>query len=696
MRLDRKSILKCILFLIAVQALAVLAAVPSFAQTSTPAVVSSSGYINGTALTTHATAAFNSSGATTLVAFVSTNSPWNGLPVSINNLSDNVGNTWTELTGPTLWVGQSFPLLSAIYYVNAPVSSATHMLTVSLSNPAPLVVHVFAVSGSDVSGPPINSAITDPGAGVTSAVVTTAPISVPSDTLLLSWVKNETGASATALDGYNLDPQSTSFLWAESQTALSAGSYTGDFQYSAAIGWQTAIVGLKPQTGPVAFSQVVNTRADTPVSITLKATSPQGLPLIYTVLTTPTNGVLSGVAPNLTYTPNSGYLGGDTFTFKANDGTTDSNVATVRVTVQGPAVVSSSGYMNSTALTAHTTAAFNSSGATTLVAFVSSHSLWNGLPVSINNLNDNVGNTWTELTGPTLWVGQSFPLLSAIYYVNAPVSSATHMLTVSLSNPAPLVVHVFAVSGSDVWGPPINSAITDPGAGVTSAVVTTAPISVPSDTLLLSWVKNETGASATALDGYNLDPQSTSFLWAESQTALSAGSYTGDFQYSAAIGWQTAVVGLKPPGTTPPPVLTSTPANPANETSASFSFSDTELGVSFLCQLDQSAFSTCLSPTTYSGLTQGSHMFSVKAQGASGNQSAATSYSWTINIPSPTVSSVSPNSGSTAGGTAVTITGTNFAAGATVTFGGTAATNVVVVSGTQITATTPAGSARMR
>ena len=59
----------------------------------------------------------------------------------------------------------------------------------------------------------------------------------------------------------------------------------------------------------------------------------------------------------------------------------------------------------------------------------------------------------------------------------------------------------------------------------------------------------------------------------------------------------------------------------------------------------------------------------------------------------PTVTSVSPVSGSTAGGTAVTITGTNFAAGATVTFGGTAATNVVVVSGTQITATTPAGRA---
>ncbi len=59
----------------------------------------------------------------------------------------------------------------------------------------------------------------------------------------------------------------------------------------------------------------------------------------------------------------------------------------------------------------------------------------------------------------------------------------------------------------------------------------------------------------------------------------------------------------------------------------------------------------------------------------------------------PTVTSVSPNSGTTAGGTAVTITGTNFAAGATVMFGSTAASNAAVVSGTQITATTPAGGA---
>jgi len=58
--------------------------------------------------------------------------------------------------------------------------------------------------------------------------------------------------------------------------------------------------------------------------------------------------------------------------------------------------------------------------------------------------------------------------------------------------------------------------------------------------------------------------------------------------------------------------------------------------------------------------------------------------------PAPTISNVSPNSGPPAGGTPVTISGTNFGAGATVAFGGVAATNVNVVGATSITATTPA------
>ncbi len=59
----------------------------------------------------------------------------------------------------------------------------------------------------------------------------------------------------------------------------------------------------------------------------------------------------------------------------------------------------------------------------------------------------------------------------------------------------------------------------------------------------------------------------------------------------------------------------------------------------------------------------------------------------------PTVAAVSPSSGTTAGGTTVTVTGSGFAAGAGVSFGGTAATGVVVSSATSITATTPAHAA---
>jgi hypothetical protein len=62
----------------------------------------------------------------------------------------------------------------------------------------------------------------------------------------------------------------------------------------------------------------------------------------------------------------------------------------------------------------------------------------------------------------------------------------------------------------------------------------------------------------------------------------------------------------------------------------------------------------------------------------------------TAAVVGPTVSAISPNSGTTSGGTAVTITGTGFQSGATVTVGGAAATSVNVVSSTTLTAVTAA------
>lgn len=59
-------------------------------------------------------------------------------------------------------------------------------------------------------------------------------------------------------------------------------------------------------------------------------------------------------------------------------------------------------------------------------------------------------------------------------------------------------------------------------------------------------------------------------------------------------------------------------------------------------------------------------------------------------IDRPVVTIVTPNSGPTAGGTAVTISGSNFKLGATITFGGAAASNIVFISANQLSCTTPA------
>ncbi|MBO9534844.1 MAG: IPT/TIG domain-containing protein, partial [Solirubrobacteraceae bacterium] len=75
--------------------------------------------------------------------------------------------------------------------------------------------------------------------------------------------------------------------------------------------------------------------------------------------------------------------------------------------------------------------------------------------------------------------------------------------------------------------------------------------------------------------------------------------------------------------------------------------------------------------------------------GTSAN-TAADDYTY---VPAPTVTSLSPSTGPTAGGTSVTITGTNFTGASAVTFGGTNATSYTVVNSTTITATAPARAA---
>lgn len=84
---------------------------------------------------------------------------------------------------------------------------------------------------------------------------------------------------------------------------------------------------------PVAEDQAVTTVENTALAITLVATDLDGDALTYTITERPLHGTLSGTAPDVTYNPGANYNGEDSFTFQANDGTTDSNIATVSITV---------------------------------------------------------------------------------------------------------------------------------------------------------------------------------------------------------------------------------------------------------------------------------------------------------------------------------------------------------------------------
>jgi hypothetical protein len=111
---------------------------------------------------------------------------------------------------------------------------------------------------------------------------------------------------------------------------------------------------------PQAENSTVSTAANTPVDVTLVATD-DGLPdppaaLTYIIASLPTHGTLSdpgaGVIEStpytladggnqVVYTPDTWYLGGDSFTFMANDGGEppeggDSNIATVEIDVTPP------------------------------------------------------------------------------------------------------------------------------------------------------------------------------------------------------------------------------------------------------------------------------------------------------------------------------------------------------------------------
>jgi len=95
----------------------------------------------------------------------------------------------------------------------------------------------------------------------------------------------------------------------------------------------TTMVVVAP---PVASNGSVTTPENTPATGTLSASDPQNLSLTFSIVNQPSHGsvtLTNTTTGAFTYSPANGFNGMDIFTFKANNGTADSNTATESITV---------------------------------------------------------------------------------------------------------------------------------------------------------------------------------------------------------------------------------------------------------------------------------------------------------------------------------------------------------------------------
>ncbi|WP_349322769.1 Ig-like domain-containing protein [Asticcacaulis sp. MM231] len=153
-----------------------------------------------------------------------------------------------------------------------------------------------------------------------------------------------------------------------------------DYSYDSADN-RTQVVRTPPapSAGNVSLTTAYNTAGTV-------ALAPAGSWTSLSVVTTPANGTASISGSNATFTPNAGYIGSTSFTYKASGAGGDSAPATVSVTVTAPAIP--------TAGNVSMTTAYNAAGSVTLAP----GGVWTSLSVVSQSPNGTAAISGTTAT----------------------------------------------------------------------------------------------------------------------------------------------------------------------------------------------------------------------------------------------------------------------------------------------------------
>ncbi len=215
---------------------------------------------------------------------------------------------------------------SFIFIVNdGAVDSAEAVIDILVEavNDAPEAVAQAVVTDEDVA-----TAITLTGSDVDGDALSFAVVIGPGNGILSGTAPNLTYTPGADFNGLD------SFTFIANDGLINSSAATVSITVNAI------------NDAPVADAQSIDTDENTSVAITLTGSDIDSAPLTFTVVGTPLNGTLSGTAPNLVYSPNAGFVGSDSFTFKINDGVADSleavitlnviNVASILIVDAGP------------------------------------------------------------------------------------------------------------------------------------------------------------------------------------------------------------------------------------------------------------------------------------------------------------------------------------------------------------------------
>lgn len=319
----------------------------------------------------------------------------------------------------------------------------------------------------------------------------------------------------------------------------------------------------------------------------------------------------------------------------------------------------------------------------------------------------------------------SAPTISRINPTSGPTSGGTTVIITGTNLASPSAVTFGASSATVVSSTATSISVTTPAnaAGTVRVVVTTSAgtstqavnftyvtVSAPTITSLSSTVGPASGGNTVTINGTNL-------LYTTSV------SFGGNAASSFAILSNTEVSAVAPAGT--PGATTVTVTNSAG-TSGTLPYTYTGIATPSVSSVSPSSgpavggntvsiggsgftystavtfgstavtsftvvSSSVISAVIPPGSSAGGAV-SVLVTGPGGTSAAGTTYTYTA-APTPTITTLTPSSGSALGGNTVTITGSNFGSATAVTFAGTPATSFTVLSPTQVNAVAPAGTA---